>query len=420
MSQAPARQPAVPQPPEPAPKFATFAALGVPNYGFYWVGLCLYVIGYRAEFVTFGWMVWELSRDPLFLGYLGLAQGAPLILFQVFGGVLADRTDRLRLLIGTQSLTAIALTIAFALAAAGVLRVEHLLLLSVLTGIFRAFDEPSRMALVPQLIDRDRLANAVALGSIPWQGGRVLGPSITGLAIAAFGAPVGFALAAIASYGALGLYSRIRLQAGAPIGDGGSVLRQLVEGFAFVGRSFLFASLIGMAFLNSLFGMSYVTLLPIYADLYFAVGSAGYGVMQAAHGGGAVIGTLAIATIAHRLRRRGRIMLVGGAGFGLLLMLFSQSPALSFALVLLVLMGFSNTFYLTLVNTVLQQKVPDQLRGRVMSIFGLCFNLIPLGGVLGGVMAAAVDARFALLVGGAAVAATALLLSLSRRLRAVS
>jgi MFS family permease len=133
----------------PTAALSTFAALKTRNYCFYWVGLVFYVLGHRAEYVTFAWMTWEVTRDPLSLGYLGLAQGAPLVLFQLFGGVLADRTDRLRLLIGTQALTAAALAVAFALAVLGRVRLEHLLVLAALSNTFRAFDEPARLSLIP-------------------------------------------------------------------------------------------------------------------------------------------------------------------------------------------------------------------------------------------------------------------------------
>src|SRR5204863_145411 len=154
-----------------------------------------YVLGHRAEYVTFAWMVWELTHEPIFLGYLGLAQGVPLIVFQLWGGVLADRVNRLRLLIGTQVLTALALGVAFALTLSGDVTVTPLLVLAALTSVFRAFDEPSRLSMIPQLIDRARLSNAIALGSIPWQAGRMIGPSITGILIAAYGGTVGFGLA---------------------------------------------------------------------------------------------------------------------------------------------------------------------------------------------------------------------------------
>ncbi len=313
---------------------------------------------HRAEYVTFAWMTWEVTHDPLSLGYLGLAQGAPLLVFQLCGGVLADRTDRLRLLIGTQALTALVLTIAFGLTMLGWVRLEHLLVLAALSNTFRAFDEPSRLALIPQLIDRERLANAIALGSIPWQAGRMIGPSIAGILIAAFGGAVGFGLAAGVSYLALVLYSRLQVYGRTPTSDGRPVLRQFTDGLNFVVRN---TSLIGLA----------------------------------------------------------TALLLGAACMGLLLMAFSQSPAMWVALPLLALVGFSNTFYLTQVSTFIQQGVPDQLRGRVLSLYSLCWNLLPLGGLVSGVLAAAVDARFAILFGGGMVAMNALVLLTSRRLRAI-
>ena len=203
----------------------TFAALKGRNYFFYWLGLVFYVLGHRAEYMTFAWITWEVARDPLALGYLGLAQGVPLVLFQLCGGVLADRINRLRLLLVTQIAIALTLTAAFVLTVLGLARVEHLLIMAALSSSFRAFDEPSRMALIPQLVARERLPNAIALGSIPWQAGRMIGPSITGILIAAFGGAIGFGMAAAASYIALGLYSRLRLSSDAPAHDGRHVLR---------------------------------------------------------------------------------------------------------------------------------------------------------------------------------------------------
>ncbi len=374
------------------------------------------MLGHRAEYVTFAWMVWEVTHDALHLGYLGLAQGLPLVVFQLWGGVLADRMNRLRLLLATQVLTTATLLVAFGLSALALIRVEHLLALAALSNTFRAFDEPTRMSMVPQMVGRARLANAVALGSIPWQAGRMIGPSITGILIAAFGGTVGLAIAAVASGMALVMYARLRVdtKSAAPAGHMGT---QLVEGLSFVRHDFVFAALICLALFNAVFGLSYVTLLPIFADVYFQTGSTGFGLLNAAHGTGALVGTLIVAYLAARFRRRGLIILVGAAGMGLGLAIFSQSRGLSLALPVLVGVGFSNTFYLTQVSTHLQQAVPDHLRGRVMSLYALCWNLLPLGGLLGGVLAAAVSARFAVLVGGAMVAANALVLLASRRLR---
>jgi MFS family permease len=362
-------------------------------------------------------MVWEVTEDALYLGYLGLAQGVPLVVFQLWGGVLADRMNRLRLLLATQVLTSAALLVAFTLSAVGVAQVSHLLVLAVLSNVFRAFDEPSRMSLVPQMVGRERLPNAVALGSIPWQAGRMIGPSITGVLIAAFGGTVGFGLAAGASLLALAMYGRLDVHADAPAPSHQPALRQLADGLSFVAHNFVFAALICLALFNAVFGLSYVTLLPIFADVYFHTGSAGFGWLNAAHGIGALSGTLLVATLAARIRRRGPLILTGAAAMGLALVLFSRSPSLAVALPVLAVVGFANTFYLTQVSTHLQQTVPDRLRGRVMSLYSLCWNLLPLGGLLGGVLAAAMDARFAVMFGGAMVAANALVLVASRRLR---
>jgi MFS family permease len=343
----------------------------------------------------------------------------PLVVFQLLGGVLADRTDRLRLLLVTQLLTALSLVVALALAMLGHARVEHLLVLAALSNTFRAFDEPSRLSLIPQLVDRAQLPNAIALSSIPWQAGRMIGPSITGLLIAAAGGTAGLALAAGASFVALVLYGRLRVGREVPASDGQHALRQFAEGLGFVGRNFVIANLIGLALFNSVFALSYVTLLPIFADDYFGSGSTGFGLLNAAHGVGALGGTLTIATLAHRIARPGTALLIGAAAMGLLLAAFSQSPWLWAAIAALVLVGFCNTFYLTQVSTFIQRQVPDHLRGRVLSIYALCWNLMPLGGLLAGVLAAAVDARFAVLVGGVVVTVNALVLLTSRRLRAI-
>jgi predicted MFS family arabinose efflux permease len=398
---------------------STFAALRERNYCFYWVGLVFYVLGHRAEYVTFAWLVWQVTGDPLFLGYLGLAQGAPLVVFQLIGGVLADRMNRLHLLIGTQILTALTLTIAFVLTVLGLVRVQHLLVLAALSNTFRAFDEPSRLTLISQLVERRRLPNAIALGAIPWQAGRMVGPSITGILIAVFGGAVGLGLAAGASCVALAMYSRLDVRPHVPERDGGHVVGQLVEGLTFVRDNFVFTGLICLALFNAVFGLSYVTLLPIYADRYFGTGSTGYGLLQAAHGGGAIVGTLTVASIAHRIMRRGTVVLIGATAMGVALMMFSMAPGMRAAVPMLLLVGFTNTFYLTQVSTYLQQHVPDRLRGRVLSLYSLCWNLLPLGGLLGGVLAAAVNARFAVFAGGALVAANALALLTSARLRAI-
>jgi MFS family permease len=397
-----------------------FAALSEGNFRRYWLGLIAYVLGWRCEFVSYTWMVWELTQDPLYLGLFGLTEGVPLVLCQLFGGVLADRVQRVRLLIGTQLVTTTTLTIALVLTATGLLRVEHIFALTIVSAMFRAFEQPTRMALVPDLVSRERMANAIAIGSVPWQTGRILGPSVAGLLIAIYGAPTGFAMGVAAYATAIVLYSGLHVPELRRMSRTDGVLRNLAEGLTFVGRNWLFMSLLTLTFVDSVFGMAYITMLPVYADRYFDVGSGGYGLMQSVSGVGAILGTLTLASLVHRLQRRGTILLVFGATFGIGVIGLSQAPSLPTAALMLVLMGVANTFYLTLTSIVLQEQVPNELRGRVMGIYGLAFNFIPIGGLLAGALAAAVDARFAVLVGGVAVTSAALLmLTFGRRLRAV-
>ena len=248
----------------------------------------------------------------------------------------------------------------------------------------------------------------------------MIGPSVTGILIAAFGGTVGFGLAAGASFAALALYSRLRVRADPSQSAHAHMGRQLLEGLSFVGHNFVFTALIGLALFNAVFGLSYVTLLPIFADWYFNAGSTGYGLLNAAHGIGAFVGTLTVATAAHLIARPGPVLLVTAVGMGVALMIFSTSPGMGMALTMLVLVGFANTFYLTQVSTFIQSNVPDRLRGRVLSVYALCWNLLPLGGLIGGALAAAVDARFAVMFGGAMVAINALLLLTSKRLRVLA
>jgi len=319
----------------------------------------------------------------------------------------------------TAPVSAIAKAMISVMALTGAVHVAPLLGLAALSSVFRAFDEPSRLALIPQLIDRARLPNAIALGSIPWQAGRMIGPSIAGILIAAFGGTVGFAMAAIASVAALALYSRLRLEGHPVAGHGHTMLRQLVEGLSFVAHNFVFSALIGLALFNAVFGLSYVTLLPIFADVYFEMGARGFGWLNAAHGCGALAGTLTLATLGHAIRRPGTVLLTGATVMGTALMAFAASSTMAIAIACLVVLGYSNTFYLTQVSTFMQHNVPDHLRGRVLSIYSLCWNMLPLGGLIGGVLASAFNARVAVAVGGGMVALNALLLLTSRRLRAV-
>lgn len=388
------------------------AALAESRYRRYFIGLALYVTGWKVEETTYAWLVWDLTQNPLYLGYFGLANGVPLVLFQLFGGVLADRADRKRLLVGTQLATWSMVSAATVLTLTGLIRVEMLLALSFLSAVFRAFEQPARMALLPHLVSPKNLPNAIAIGSMPWQTGRIVGPAIGGVLIWQLSAGAALAFGAAAYLLAIALYAGLAIDGPVRGQPTGSMARQLLEGIGFISRSALFATLIGLTFFNSLFGIAYIWVLPAFVSDVLKGGAGGFGALQAVSGAGAILGTIALASVANRLTRRGLVMLGGAMIFGALLMLLSRASAFSVALALIPLMGFANTFYFTTVSTVLQERVPDELRGRVMGIFGLCWNLVPLGGIAIAAVASVSDIPTALLLSGALVFGSALLMFL--------
>jgi MFS family permease len=290
-----------------------------------------------------------------------------------------------------------------ALTATGAVNVWHVLVISALTGATAAFDSPARQALIPHLIDdRNDLANAVALSSSVWSAARIIGPAVAGVLIAVTGPAICFLITAI-GYGAMVLTLRgLRLKAGDARGVKLRLLSEIRDGWVYVLRNRVFLVLIGMTFVNSLLGLSYVYLLPVFAKDILEVGSSGYGLLMTMSGVGAVCGTVAVASLA-RLGHRGKLLIAGSIVFGGLLAVFGFSGSYLLSLSTLALAGFFNSLYMTNVVTLLQTLVPDALRGRVMGIYSLTWSLMPLGGMQAGLVANALGAPVAVALGGIGV-----------------
>ncbi len=397
-------------------RITTFAALRYRNYRLYWIGLLIAIMGWQILTFTQLWLVYELTNSTLYLGAAGGANGAANICFSVFGGVFADRMDRRRLIIFSQCSMVILSLILATLTVTQLVNVWHVLIIAALTGATSAFDTPARQALVPHLIDDPKdIGNAVALASSVWSAARIVGPAVAGVLIAVAGPAPCFYITS-AAYGVMVLFM-IRLNVGkmvAPRTRAG-LLSDFKEGWSYVLNNSIFFSLIAITFLNSVFGMSFVYLLPVFAKDILSVGSSGYGFLMTASGIGAVCGVITVATIANR-GHRGKILLIGSGLFGILLIAFSFSRWYAFSLGLIVLMGFFNSLYMTNVLTLLQGLVPDKLRGRVMGIYALTWSLMPLGGMQAGVVANAVGAPLAVTIGGVVVLGFAVFVALSNRL----
>ncbi|HEU5464993.1 MAG TPA: MFS transporter [Candidatus Binatia bacterium] len=383
------------------------SALRHRNYRLYWCGQLSSVLAQNMEGVAQGWLVLEITESPLLLGVTGLAFAAPTIALTLLGGVIADRTDRRRIMIGAQALSSVNFLVLATLIVFDAVALWHVMLMAVLSGCVRAFDRPSRMALLPQMVPKEDIANAVAVGGTIWQLNRLVGPALAGMLIYLIGIGPTYYFCCGASLLAVLLWLGIRLPAHSNAPTSGGVLQHMADGLNFIRRNEVYFIFIGMIFFNSAFGMSYLVLMPVFARNVLDVGSQGFGFLQSAGGAGALAGVLAVAWFSHT-RGKGIQALAGASSFGLLLIMFALSQSYPLSLLLAFLLGVASQFYMTTISTVLQIELPNELRGRVMGIYGLAWELMPVGGMIAGGMAEFAGAPMAVGFGGFMVAAMAL------------
>ena len=395
---------------------STISALKHRNYRLYFFGLLISVTGFQMLMVIQAWLVWDITGEYSSLAFLGGVMAAPTVILNLFGGVVADRFDQRFLIMIVQGVIGVLLAILATLVFLDIAGIWHVLLFSFLIAGVQSFDNPARQALYPHLIDRKDLMNAVALNSVVWQGTRIIGPLFAGGLIAAVGAGVALYVAA----GAFGFMVAAMIAINVPPiarAKTGNVLQSMGEGISFVTHNRIFAFLIGMTFLNSFFGMSFIFLLPVYATDILNVGSEGLGEMHAVSGVGAVFMAVAAAALS-KSPHKGYFLIAGAVLFGISLIFFAYSTIYLWSLTMLFIGGAAVTFYMVMVQTTLQALVPDYLRGRVFSIYSLTWSLLPLGALQAGLLADWVNPEFAIALGGVVVASFALVIALvSHRVR---
>ena len=372
-------------------------ALSQPAYRRYWLGSLASVGSVQLIIVGQGWLIVnELDGSPIDLGYLGAASALPTIAVNMFGGVVADRVNRRMLLIITSALVVMLLSVQALLVISEAVRIWHVIVISAVLGLVFGLEWPARQAFFPALIGRAHIMSAVALNSILWQGGRVVSPAVAGFVIRLFGTGAVF-IGGAAGFGAMVL---VLLSLKTPVQgppSGRNAINDLAEGVKFIAKDPLFAVVIPLTYANHFFGTQYVQLMPLFAKRY-EVGAEGLGLMFTISGVGAVCGTFVVGRI-QGSRHTGIIMLSGAFLFGLLVLGFALAPTYPVALASLFIMGLFSSFYLITSMSVLQLRVPDRLRGRVMGMHGITFSLIPLGGLLGGAVAEVYDERVAIGLG---------------------
>lgn len=394
-----------------APPLPRWGALAYPNFRNYWIANLVRIFGIQFRFIGGLWLVQELTNSPLWLGVLSLSTAIPTIVLSVPAGALADRVDNRRLLVWSSALTAVVTAL---LAVAVVLDVANVwvaILWAIVLGALMALANPAQSAILPRLIDMRSIASAVAYTSAAWSGMRIVGPFAVGALIAVIGTgPAFFITAAAFAVSAL-LLQRLSLQ---PVAYGGAQHDRggMLEGARYIVHNKLFFATIGLSFFTSVFGSSYIVLLPTFADDILDVGVRGFGLMETAAGVGALLGTLLIVRVRSQ-RHYGPVMLIAAAAFGVLIAGFAASRTIGLSMALLFGGGLASAIYLNVGMTTLQVLVPDELRGRVMGVWSMTYFLGSVGGLPAGLVAAWLGAPIAVAAGGLSVTAFALALLVS-------
>jgi len=385
-----------------APRRSPFAALDVlryRNYRLLWTGTLFSSSGLWIQQVSVGWLTYELTGSAFLLGLVNGFRAIPLLFLAPIGGVAADRFDSRRLMLTTQlfmmTVTAIFATICFT----GHAAVWNIILFTLLSGVAWAFNMPVRQSVIPHTVPRSALVSAIALNSVGFNITRVIGPSIGGLLIAAVGVAGNFYLQALAYVGVAAMIYQLQLPKYDRARRDTSVWRNLLEGLGYLGTHPILRSQMALALIPVVVALPYISLMPIFAKDVLNVGPEGYGVMMAAPGIGALVGTGTIASIGS-IRRKGLLLFVSLTGLGISLVAFSLSTSYPLSILLLALTGGFQMTYMTTNQTLLQLTTPDEFRGRVMGIYMLNQGLQPLGSLIAGTLAAVATAPIAVFLMG--------------------
>jgi MFS family permease len=370
-----------------SPRAGTFAALGHRNYRLWFVGQMVSLFGTWMQSTAQGYLVFQLTQSAAYLGYVGFAAGIPVWLFTLLGGVLADRLPRRRLLIITQSYMLLLALLLAALAFTGWVRPWHIVVLAFLLGAGNAFDAPARQAFVLELVDRRTLGNAIALNSAMFNTAIAIGPAVGGLAYAAFGPGWCFTLNALSFLAVIGALALMRLAPHRTLVRGGSTMGELRAGIVYVAHHPQILLLLSIVAVTSLFGMTFVTLMPAWAVRILHGDARTNGLLLSARGVGALASALFLASAAGN-PARGKALAVGLAAFPTVLLAFAFLRQLGPALVLLVGVGAASILIYNTANALVQTLADDPLRGRVMGLYSLCvLGLMPVGALLAGSVA---------------------------------
>jgi MFS family permease len=358
------------------------------NYRLYFVGQVISTVGTWMQSVAMPWLALTLTHDAFHVGLVIATQFAPMLIAGQFGGLLADRFPKRRILVCSQLTFILPAAVMYYLTSQHLTQYWMVLLAALAVGSINVIDVPSRQAFVIEMVGREDLLNAIALNSTIFNGAAVIGPSVAGLIIGLFGVPLCFlvnGISFIASVGALLLMTN--LPAFARSSQQGSMLTRIREGLDYARRDPVVGTLLLNVAVFSLFAMNRFTLLPIFADQVLHSGATGFGFLTASQGVGALIGALSLAILQRRLAS-GNVQFLIGLAWSAFLILFSLSRSYPLSLLLLMLAGFCQISFVATTNTRIQAATPDHLRGRVMALYAQALMGVgPVGSFQAGALA---------------------------------
>jgi MFS family permease len=377
----------------------TFAALRHRNYRLFFGGQLVSLIGTWMQMVAEGWLVYQLSSSAFLLGFVRFLNTIPVTLLTLVGGAVADRVDKRKVLIVTQTVAMVLALILAALVHLHLVKVWHVAALGLMLGIVNAFDIPTRQSFVVDMVGKPDLMNAIALNSSMFNGARIVGPALAGLLIGFAGLAGCFFLNGLSYVAVIFGYIAMRLPTSVANANHKSMWHATLEAFRYVAGNRPIRTIMILVAIVSLFGWPYTVLMPVFARDILHVGATGLGYLMAANGIGAFSGAMTLASLGDHPNRR-RLVFGGLIGFSVMLFVFalSRNPWISASA--LVCSGWFMLLFFATANTSVQMRTPDELRGRVMGIYSLAFiGLSPVGSLLSGGIARVTSAPFAVALG---------------------
>lgn len=386
---------------KPLQKTGAFRALSYPDYFWFWSSYFVSNVGSWMQSIAQGWLLFDLTDSPLYLGLFSSLRMVLLLSFFIFGGLMSDRLDRKAVMLWIQIISASTALIMAALVSFKLIQVWHIFLLGAITSTSWAFEQPVRQSLIPQLVKREDLVNALALNAVTWNGAGLLGPSLVGLSVGWIGVDGCFYINAVSYLAVIAALLRMHVPPHGLDNAQATVIQSFWDGFAYIrGQKFIATFLLVSAVYNIL-GRSYVTLLPVFAKDVLNVGASGLGFMAAAPGLGTIIGSFTLASLGRVEAKRG-LMIGLLVAFSTVLFFFAASRHFEISFACLVVVGVLSTLFETLLQTSIQLTVVEEYRGRVMGFYGLTAGgLREFGGMQAGFLAEWRSAPFA--VGAGAV-----------------